>query len=94
MNSDFDGCIITFEQAKKELEEIECSLAKRYGIKKEVRSTLIELTQRDELVEDKLVSQWHAAYSCYSEWVRAENQHACSCETSALERTDICLEER
>lgn len=73
MTSDFEGCVMTFDQVKEELEEIERNLARRQGIKRQVRRTLIEQIRNGTLVEDELVAQWHDAYSSYLEWTRAEN---------------------
>jgi cytosine/adenosine deaminase-related metal-dependent hydrolase len=71
VHRDSEGCVITFDQAKEELEEIERKLARRQGIKRQVRRTLIEQIRNGTLVEDELVAQWHDAYSSYLDAVTA-----------------------
>jgi hypothetical protein len=70
--SEFDGadCIQTFEQSKADLEAIEQKLAKRFGIKDNIRATLIIKDLAGTLIEYELVADWHEAYSCYVDWLK------------------------
>lgn len=59
----------TFEQAQKELYEIELQLAKKLNLPTLLISeNLLELDLAGELVEDELVSRWHEVYSRYKNW--------------------------
>jgi hypothetical protein len=51
-----------------ELERVEAELAKRLGIQGSPRDELIRLAKANQLIEDELVSEWHALYAWYSEF--------------------------
>jgi len=46
-----------------DLERIEVQLAKRLGIQGNPRDELIRLAKANQLIEDELVSEWHALYA-------------------------------
>jgi len=67
-----DGCLITLEQTRDELEDIERRLARRHGIDGsagDVRQTLIDMIRSGAIVEDELVADWHGAYCSYLDWM-------------------------
>lgn len=66
---DLADCIVTFEQTKERLENIEQELAKRLNIKDNIRETLIKLDMDNKLIEDELVAEWYCAYSSYLDYL-------------------------
>jgi hypothetical protein len=73
MMNDLDGCVITFEQTRAELEDIERQLAHRHGIEGDtlaIRKALIEMTRSETIIEDELVADWLGSYASYLDWVR------------------------
>lgn len=74
---DLSECVVTFEQTREELEEIERRLAERYELRgKPIRLALIEMDKKGLLREDELVADWHEAYSSYLDWVQATRKLA------------------
>ncbi len=70
--NEFDGCIVvTFEEAKEQLEEIERQLAIKLSITDpNIRDALIQLDRDGKLIEDELVADWHDLYSRYQNFLR------------------------
>ena len=58
---EFDGLIVTFEQTKIELEQIEAKLAELHKISGNVRQELHELVKRNDFEETELVQDWLCA---------------------------------
>lgn len=74
MNSEFDDFVVTFDQVKSDLEQLERKLARRHGIRKLIRPTLLQRIRSGAIEEDDLVCQWHAAYCSYLEWEWARDE--------------------
>src|SRR5262245_16925166 len=72
MMSDLDGCTVTFDQTRAELEAIERRLANELGITRLVRRALIERDRAGKLGNSDLAADWRAAYSSFLDWVRAD----------------------
>jgi hypothetical protein len=72
MTSELDGCVVTFDEIRDELIEIERKLAQRLGIRKQIRRTLIEMIRSGSLVEDEVVAQWHSTYAIYLDWTQSD----------------------
>lgn len=62
-------CSKTFDQIRDDLERIEMELAQRFQIRRNIRRTLMAMDIRGDLLEDRLVADWHEAHSIYSDWV-------------------------
>ena len=64
----------TFEDVKEQLEEVERELAKKLGVRRYVRRTLLALDRANQLDEDddEKVVRWHELYSRYVAWIRAD----------------------
>jgi len=68
--NDLDGCVVTFEQTRTELEAVEQRLAERLQIKSKcIRCALIEMDIKNILDEDELVRDWRSSYSSYIDWL-------------------------
>lgn len=63
-------CVVTYEDVKRRLENIESQLALRFDLpRRSIRQKLLARDRAEELDHgDELVSEWHAAYAVYMEY--------------------------
>lgn len=80
MSSELEGCVITFDQLKSNLEEIELNLSIQLKILSDVRKNLIEMDICDELPNIELVNEWRATYSSFLESERFRQSVAIFCQ--------------
>ena len=89
MNSEFDYFVVTFDQVKSELEQLERKLARRHGIRKQIHQTLVRRIHSGAIEEDDLVCQWHALYCSYLEWEWARAEELPPLSDTPLSQKDI-----
>lgn len=83
-------CVVTFEQTRDALEELERRLAADLGIRGtrgHIRRELLRLDREGELVETKLVAEWYELFASYLDWTRNESWHGPP-RSCAAERED------
>lgn len=74
----FEGCIVmTFEDTKQLLDEVEQKLAEREGLHgNNIHEQLIALDKAGKLVEDNLVADWYDALAWHNDWHRNADDNA------------------
>jgi hypothetical protein len=74
MNSELDGCVVSFEQTKEELEHLERVLAQRHHLAagRTLRATLIAMDMVGGLGDDEVVADWRAAHTSFLDWAHAQ----------------------
>lgn len=73
---EFDSCIVTFEDDKRRLKEIEAKLARRFNLRWRVRHQLLKMDRANLLVEDELVADWYDALANYNAEVLYRAKHS------------------
>ena len=82
IESEFDGCVVTFDSLVEKLEDLERQIGQKLRIKKHVRRAIIARMLSGDIEEDTLISQWDSTYSNYLEWVRSGD-----CEPAPLKES-------
>lgn len=75
-NEEIDSCIVTFEDDKRHLKEIETKLARRFNLRWRVRHQLLKMDRTNLLVEDELVADWYDALAVYNAEVLYRQQNS------------------
>lgn len=73
---EFDSCIVTFEDDKRRLKEIETKLARRFNLRWRVHHQLLQMDRANLLEEDELVADWHDARTAYNSEVLYRQQNS------------------
>ena len=74
-----DDCVQTFDDIRRELEEVELELSLRLGImghRVPIRRQLCALAREGKLHWDELVERWHELYAVFADWARVRRKHA------------------
>ena len=67
---DLAGCLVTFEDTQRELDDIEPLLALELGVAvTKVRNELLTREANGVLKHSQLIADWHQAYSSYLDWI-------------------------
>ena len=69
-SGDLEECIVTLEDTRRELDQIETLLASELGVARaRVRHELLTREVNGMLKHSQLIADWHQTYSCYLDWL-------------------------